>query len=122
MKEDRLAAWMSGYLKAWESNDPADIGRLFTDDGRYYTAPYRDPWNGRDAIVREWIARKDQPGTYQFRYEPVVATDDVAVVRGWTTYAATPDEGETRYSNLWVIRFAEDGRCSEFIEWWMEHR
>ena len=24
------------------------------------------------------------------------------------------------YSNLWVIRLEEDGRASEFTEWWME--
>ena len=34
--------------------------------------------------------------------------------------------GETRYadgkaySNLFVMRFDGDGRCSEFVEWYME--
>jgi hypothetical protein len=40
---------------------------------------------------------------------------DLGFVRGWTTYTEESD-----YSNLWVIRLAADGRCSEFVEWWME--
>jgi hypothetical protein len=27
-----------------------------------------------------------------------------------------------RFSNLWVLAFDGDGRCSEFVEWFMEHR
>ena len=27
---------------------------------------------------------------------------------------------ERTYSNLWVIRFAPDGRAREFTEWWMK--
>ena len=46
---DRAAVdrWMKGYLKAWESNDPQDIGTLFTDDATYYTAPHK-PQRPRD--------------------------------------------------------------------------
>jgi hypothetical protein len=41
----------------------------------------------------------------------------VAVVQGETAYH---DEPPRTYSNLWVIRLAGDGRCSQFTEWWME--
>jgi uncharacterized protein (TIGR02246 family) len=112
--------WVEGYVRAWTTNDPDGIGRLFADDARYFTAPFREPWVGRDAIVAEWIDRKDEPGAWEFRSEVLGVDGDVAFVRGWTHYAATADEPETDYSNLWVIRMGPDGRASEFIEWWME--
>jgi uncharacterized protein (TIGR02246 family) len=112
-----LTTWVDGYLQAWASNDPDDIGRLFTDDALYYTAPFREPWRGRDAIVSGWLDRKDEPGDYAFRYEVLAVAGDLGFVRGWTTYTNPP----TGYSNLWVIRLAADGRCVEFTEWWMEH-
>jgi uncharacterized protein (TIGR02246 family) len=108
--------WVQAYEGAWASNDPEEIGALFTDDARYYTAPEREPWTGRDTIVREWLGRKDEPGEYTFRSEVLGIDGDLAFVRGWTTYTK---EGQD-YSNLWVIRLADDGRASEFIEWWME--
>jgi hypothetical protein len=46
----------------------------------------------------------------------VVVTDGVAIVEATTVYRA----GRT-YSNLWVIRLANDGRASSFTEWWMKH-
>jgi uncharacterized protein (TIGR02246 family) len=121
MDRTALDSWVDGYVRAWGTNDPQDIGRLFTEDAVYYTAPYREPWTGRDAIVAAWIDRKDQPGGWEFRYEVLGVDGQVGFVRGWTHYAATPDEGDTGYSNLWVIRLDPDGRCSEFTEWWMEH-
>jgi uncharacterized protein (TIGR02246 family) len=51
-----VARWVDGYIRAWKTNDPADIGRLFTEDARYFTAPYRQPWTGRDAIVAGWLS------------------------------------------------------------------
>jgi uncharacterized protein (TIGR02246 family) len=110
-----VEAWLERYVQAWGSNDPAEIAGLFTEDARYFTAPHRQPWTGRETIAREWIGRKDEPGTWTFRYEVLGVDGDLAFVRGWTTYAKEPD-----YSNLWVVRLDDTGRCSEFIEWWME--
>jgi uncharacterized protein (TIGR02246 family) len=107
--------WVNRYARAWGSNDPGEIGDLFTEDARYYTAPYREPWSGREAIVEGWLDRKDEPGQWEFRHQVLGISDDLAFVRGWTTYP--PDDED--YSNLWVIRLGADGRCSEFIEWWM---
>jgi uncharacterized protein (TIGR02246 family) len=115
--EGTLRQWMEGYLRAWQGNDPEDIGALFTDDALYYTAPWREPWSGRRAIVEGWLEKKDQPGEWSFRWEPFLAQEDLAIVRGWTSY---PKEGQ-EYSNLWIIRFTQDGRASEFTEWWMLH-
>ena len=115
MNLDDVEAWMDGYVRAWATNDPADVGALFTEEARYFTAPSRPPWSGRDTIVKEWIDRKDEPGDWQFRYEPFAVAGDLAFVRGWTTYRDPPN-----YDNLWVIRLAPDGRCAEFTEWFME--
>ena len=117
MEAKDVAAWVDGYVRAWETNDPADIGRLFVDDAAYYTAPFREPWRGREAIVAGWLDRKDEPGTWTFRYEVLAIAGDLGFVRGWTRYTDPPAE----YSNLWVIQLTSDGRCSEFTEWWMEH-
>jgi ketosteroid isomerase-like protein len=116
MASNDVAAWMERYLRAWSSNDPDDIGALFTDDARYYTAPHRQPWSGREEIVREWLDRKDDPGTWDFRWEELARAGDLAFIRGWTSYRG---QEPAEYSNLWVIRMEGD-RCSEYTEWWMD--
>lgn len=116
MERKDVEAWVEQYVRAWRSNDPQDIGRLFTEDATYYTAPFREPWSGRDAIVKDWLDRKDEPGTWTFRSEVLAMAGDLAFVQGQTDYS---DE-EKKYSNLWVIRL-RDGIASEFTEWWMEH-
>ncbi|MEP6528164.1 MAG: nuclear transport factor 2 family protein [Nocardioidaceae bacterium] len=112
---DRVASWIVGYVRAWNTNEPDDIRALFTPDAEYYTEPYRPPWRGLDQIVKAWLEHRDEPGETTFDWHPIAVTDDVAIIEGTTTYP-----GQT-YSNLWVIRLDDDGRCRQFTEWWMEH-
>ncbi len=113
-REQSLELWMDGYRRAWESNAPEDIAALFTDDAEYRTEPFSQPWRGRKEIVRNWLARADEPGTTTFGWTALVVTDELAVVQGETEYATVV------YSNLWVIRLAADGRATGFTEWWMD--
>jgi uncharacterized protein (TIGR02246 family) len=109
--------WVEGYIRAWNSNDPAEIGALFTADAEYFTEPFSDPWRGRDQIVESWLERKDEPGQATFDWRPLVTTPELAIITGTATYRDPPRV----YSNLWVIRLDPEGRCREFTEWWMEH-
>jgi len=119
MDRDELTRWVDGYRRAWETNDPGDVGGLFTDDATYRTAPGAEPWAGRDAIVEGWIEAKDDPGTWSFDFDVLAIADDLGFVQGLTTYAADPPR---TYDNLWVIRLAEDGRCRDYTEWYVKRR
>ena len=115
MDKKTVEDWIEGYLGAWNGNEPEEIGRLFTADAAYYTGPFDEPWVGRESIVQEWLKRKDEPGTFGFRYDVLAASERLGVVRGWTKYF-NPDR---EYSNIWVIKFDDQGRCEEFTEWWV---
>jgi uncharacterized protein (TIGR02246 family) len=115
--EQRVATWIAGYVAAWNSNEPAAIAALFSEDASYRTDPYSPPWQGRDAIVEGWLGARDEPGETRFAWRLLHITGDVAVVQGTATYRTPP----RTYSNLWLIRLQPDGRCREFTEWWMQH-
>ncbi len=113
---DQVSSWIDGYVRAWNSNGPADIGALFSDDAAYYTEPFSTPWRGRQTIVANWLDRKDEPGQTRFTWHPLALTPDVAIIQGQTIYDTPP----SIFSNLWVIRLDSTGHCTEFTEWWME--
>jgi uncharacterized protein (TIGR02246 family) len=115
MDRAHLTDWITRYIDAWRDNDPVRIAALFTDDAVYFPEPYSAGWAGTAEIVAGWLARKDEPDSFEFEWDPVAIENDVAVIRGEATYRDPP----TVYSNLWVLRLAEDGRCREFREWWM---
>ena len=115
--QEQIQRWMDAYRTAWESNDPGDIGRLFADQGAYYTEPYAEPWRGRQSIVDNWIRKKDEPGDTEFTWKTLATDRDLAIVQGDTRYR----DPAQHYSNLWVIRMDPDGRATEFTEWWMLH-
>ncbi|MFN2591196.1 MAG: nuclear transport factor 2 family protein, partial [Actinomycetota bacterium] len=108
MDRESLIRWVEGYRRAWESNDRGDVEALFTPHATYYTEPFRDGIKGRDAIVADWLNRKDEPGDTEFRYEIRALCDGIGFVRGWAKYFTEP---QREYSNLWEVRLDDEGRC-----------
>jgi uncharacterized protein (TIGR02246 family) len=85
-----VAAWLDGYSQAWATYDPERIGALFSEDAVYYYDPFSDPVRGREAIVADWLKDRDEAGTYEGRYRPVLVAGDQAVGRGATAATSTP--------------------------------
>jgi ketosteroid isomerase-like protein len=115
LTRDRLQAWLDSYVDAWRTYDRAAIERLFSEDATYAYHPYDEPLRGREAIVASWLEEPDEAGSWEASYRPLLIEGDRAVATGETRYA----EGRT-YSNLYVLRFDSEGRCAEFVEWYME--
>lgn len=110
-----ITSWIEGYRRAWESNDPADIRALFTENAEYRDGPHSAPWVGREQIVERWLAQRDEPGQTRFDWEVLADDAELSFVQGVSTYASA-----RVYDNLWVIRREADGRASAFTDWWIE--
>ncbi|NUU06547.1 nuclear transport factor 2 family protein [Leifsonia sp. C5G2] len=112
---DAITNWIDLYRRAWESNEPDDIRALFTEDASYRTEPFAEPWDGHEEIVEGWLDAQDDPGAATFEWRLLGQDGPVWFVEGVTDYRDGPI-----YSNLWIVRLADDGRAEEFTEWWME--
>jgi hypothetical protein len=121
--------WLEDYVSAWKSYDAGQIEALFAADVRYRYHPYDKPVEGRDAVVASWLgdggspdaSARDQPGTYDARYRAVAVDGSVAVATGSTQYRDEPGGPITRtFDNCFLMRFGQDGRCADFVEWFIE--
>jgi hypothetical protein len=112
---EQVQAWCDAYVEAWRSYEPQAIGDLFSAEATYAYHPYDDPLRGREAIVSNWLGDRDEPGSWEASYAPLLIDGDRAIVTGATSYT-----NGRRFSNLWVLAFDGDGRCSDFVEWFME--
>jgi hypothetical protein len=117
---DDVQRWLDGYVEAWRTYDPASIGDLFSDDVSYAFQPYDEPVRGRDAVVAAWLDSPDEPGSWEAHYEPYAIDGDRAVAVGESRYLENGALSRLFY-NVWLLRFDDDCRCTEFIEYWREH-
>ena len=118
-----VQAWLDRYIEAWRANRAEPIGELFTEDALYRYNPYADEAHtlrGRDAIVAAWLEEADDPAGWSASYQPYAVDGERAVATGWSRYLATADQPERTYHNTFLLRFADDGRCAEFTEFFME--
>ncbi len=117
----RVAAWLDAYVHAWKTCSPQAIGNLFSENATYFYDPFSEPLRGRVAIVASWLEQPDTPGTYDGHYEPIIIEGDRAVANGRSRYFE--QDGTTlkaEWNNLFLLRFDEAGRCTEFREWYMK--
>ena len=111
MDAEAVMAWVATYEHGWRAADPDSVEHLFTPDAVYRRSPYEPDDVGHDAIKAFWI---DDELTFTVAAEPVAVEGDRAVVRLEVRYG---DPVAREYRDLWVLRFAPDGRVAEFEEW-----
>ena len=102
---EQVQAWLDAYVDAWRTYEASTIGALFSADATYAYHPYAS-----------WLGEPDEARSWEASYAPLVVDGDRAVATGQTVYA----DGR-RFSNLFVLRFDAEGRCSEFVEWFVEN-
>ena len=112
MDHDGVLAWVSDYERAWRDSDVYAVERLFAPDIRYRRSPYEPDDVGHQAVKTFWLEDQGQAFTLEAW---VVSLEGVtAVVRVLVNYLA-PTQQE--YTDLWVLRFGDDGRVADFEEW-----
>jgi hypothetical protein len=122
MTRDDVQRWLDRYVEAWRTYDRSTIGELFAADATYRYHAYDEPIVGRDAIVEDWVGEQDAPGSWEARYEPYAIDGDRAVAIGTSRYLNPDGSERTTYYNCWTLRFDDEGRCTDFVEYFNEPR
>jgi nuclear transport factor 2 (NTF2) superfamily protein len=116
LTRDRFASWLTGYVEAWRSRDPQRIGDLFSEDCSYSYRAGHQTVVGREAIVKAWLDDEDT-GSWEAAYEPLAIDQEIHVAVGETRYYDEASAVRDEYGNIFVCRFDDEGRCTEFSEW-----
>jgi ketosteroid isomerase-like protein len=115
MDPQAVVEWVEGYERLWRTPGTDGLAELFAPDATYLPSPWGRPVTGLEEIRQFWDAERDGAAEDFSLSAAVVAVDGAtAVVRVSVDYDR-PDGG--RWRDLWVMRFAEDGRCASFEEW-----
>jgi len=111
MDRTAVMTWIAEYERAWRDMDTAGLDRLFTPGARYLRSPYdAEPLVGLEAIREFWV----DATPFTMSAEPVAVDGADAVVRVEVQYGG---DAPQEYRDLFVLRFAEDGRVEHFEEW-----
>ena len=112
MDREGAARWVGDYERAWRDDDAGAVERLFTADAAYRRSPYEPSEVGHDAIKAFWL--EDSGRRFSMDATVLAVDHDVAVVRVDVLYN---DPVQQEYRDLWILRFAPDGRVADFEEW-----
>jgi ketosteroid isomerase-like protein len=107
-----VTRWVGEYERAWREDDADAVETLFTETAAYRRSPYEPSETGHEAIKAFWL--EDAGRTFSMEATLLAVEKEVAVVRVDVFYR-TPVERE--YRDLWLLRFAADGRVADFEEW-----
>ena len=110
----RVAGWIADYERAWRSPGTEALAQIFTEDAAYSRGPYEPLREGIAEIEERWEEEREGPDEPFTMTSEIVAVDgDTAVARVEIAYGRSGNE----YRDLWVMRFAGDGRVRAYEEW-----
>lgn len=108
-----VEAWIAAYERAWRTAGTDSLADLFCEDASYRMSPYEDAARGLAAIRALWERERAGPNEeFEMGAKLIAIEDDTVVAQIEVAYASGAE-----YRDLWVIRFAADGRCRDFEEW-----
>lgn len=108
-----METWIAAYEQAWRAAGTDSLRTLFVEEASYRMSPYEEPVTGLAAICELWEREREGPDEgFEMSYEIVAVEGDTAVARVGVEYGQGAG-----YRDLWIVRFAADGRCREFEEW-----
>ena len=115
MDRKHVRGWVAAYEREWRTPRTEGLASIFTEDASYLQGPYRQPVIGLSDIARMWEAERNGADEFFEMTSDIVAIEDeTAVVRVEVRYGEPVNQ---EYRDLWIIGFAEDGRCRSFEEW-----
>lgn len=113
LDRDTFRAWIAAYGRAWRTAGVQVLAELFAENASYRISPYAEPARGLTAIGALWERERVGPDEeFRLAAEIVAVEGDTGVARIEVSYGSGAE-----YRDLWIVRFAGDGRCREFEEW-----
>lgn len=121
LTEEFLDEWLQQYFLAWQSNDPEDIIPLFAEDAIYWYGPFKEPAQGRETIVANWIANPAQQKDVKYQFEILATKNDTGVAH-WNVNFRTEAKSSVRYEmdGILLLKFNSEKECTEHREWYVE--
>lgn len=108
-----LDRWLRAYGRAWVTRDPEAAARLFSEDVTYHETPFDEPARGIEEVRRYWAENTAVQREVTFDHE-VLALEGYRGIAHWRAEYVRPATGiRARLDGVFVLEFAEDGRCRQ---------
>jgi hypothetical protein len=108
--------WTETYRTCWETADATGVTALFTEDATYRDDIFGEPHVGHAGIEAYWRGVTEHQENVSVRMGTPIVGPERTVVEWWTTMTA--GGAEITLPGCLLLRFDEDGLCTELEEYW----
>jgi len=110
--------WLTEYGQAWEARDAARFCALFTGDAPYHWTPLDPPLGGRPAIAAAFTDAVATQRNIGFTHEVLALRGMTGICHWQCSFDREGSPNRVLLDGIFVVRFDDTGRCSDFREWW----
>jgi ketosteroid isomerase-like protein len=113
-----LERWLAGYEQAWRSRDATRAAELFTPEAVYRETPFDEPKRGQAGIHAYWSSVTEDQRDIDFESKVLAVNGQTGIAHWSATFVSASTGTRVELDGVFVLTFADDGRCSELREWW----
>ena len=116
MDRESFVQWLDQFTKAWQSNDPGDIGALVPETCEWHGGPFAEVFRDRQTLVDHWVGTVNTHSDIETSYEILCVAENRGICRYRASYTRLKTARETDDMIL-LVRLDGNGQCVEFHEW-----
>jgi len=116
MTEGQFTKWLEAFGKAWQTNEPDDIGALVPDTFLWHAGPYVEIFRDRATLVDHWVSTVNTHSNVKPEYQILACESGRGICRYWVSYLLHKT-AQVECDFILLVSLDESGRCTEFHEW-----
>ena len=117
MNRDDFSQWLDRFGEAWQTNNPAAIGRLVPDSCEWHAGPFAEVFRDRQTLVDHWVGTVNTHDDIKTSYEILAVDDGLGICRYRASYIRLKT-ARVEDDMIFLVRLNEQGECVEFREWY----
>ncbi|MCD8013658.1 MAG: hypothetical protein LUG99_10860 [Lachnospiraceae bacterium] len=118
MNRENVNNWINGFVNAWKEHDVDAVLDIFDCVEEYYEGPFSEPVSTRKEVETLWIDIKYQDIS-NLVVDLIALEKDTSAMHWYLKYRDIRDDVFYEMDGTYEVKFAENGKCRYFKQWWV---
>lgn len=116
MTEQQFQSWLDQVYYLWVNKKPELAPNICAENFLWYEAPFRQPYTTKEEIIKEWQGLRDFKDI-KVSFEILCVTEKYGIAK-WNSESTQISTGKIFiYEGIYQVSLDDNGKCTEFREW-----
>ena len=117
MTSQQFKNWLDKLKNAWETKTPNAVVDMCADKFLWFETPFSEPLKTKEHLLREWEGVLKQENI-SVSYEILSINENTGIAQWNAIFTRLPSKQMVTLDGIFKVSLNEQGKCTEFHQWY----